>query len=777
MNTQAPERETALPRSPGTRPLRRVFLALCWIAGLHLLLQATAAAQGICDRTPQVRDEILITVGIESRRAGETAPEDCAEVTTAHLARVRSLWLGNADITALQENDFSGLVSLQSIVLTENFLTELPEGIFRGLSSLNELFLHYNSLSALPEGIFQGLGDLTFLVLEDNSLTALPEGVFRGLDNLEYLDMSGNSISALPEGVFRGLGKLEVLDLWGNPFKELPEGVFQGLDSLERLYLNRNHLQELPERLFRALDSLRILWLTSNSLIRLPPGIFRGLDSIDGLYLSRNSLSELPKDVFQGLDTLKSLTFFTNILQNLPPGIFDGLDSLSYLNMNSNPIQELPEGIFDDVLDTLGSEYDFAGIAILTGRLSVPSHLKAGLAFDSPGQQASEGATVRVGVTLSRAAPVTVRVPYTVGIGGALSGLGGLSPPPDRGLLFTAGEMRREIVFTLPEEAGTQGTRTVVLTLGTPPEIGLRRSDGGGPDAPYLDSESLILRPGEGAVHTVTVSDSDPEERETFCLSLWGGKPCSAAAVLPHAVVGPLGESVARTELVLTNRAPREGACEAAVLFDRGTGPAGAVSFDGRFPEGNLLRTTIPRGGAEVLTLEAPGGEVSRTGAVHVFTRSPCTASSLKVQGRILTENPGSGEVEEMVSLPAQSPQDWLGDGDCRVLTGVFGNGRDVVLAAVTTQPDHPAPPGTSLGLHAFDLTGKFLRPLPGLEISGAQQVLSMGRWNQPLIIEACLNVPGTGSPFRLAATAIGSKASGSGVQYGVESLAGGAGP
>ena len=741
------------------------------------MLGDTAVAQGICDRTPQVRDEILVHVGIESRRAGETAPTGCAEVTTTHLARVRSLWLGSANITALQENDFSGLVSLQSIVLTENFLTELPEGIFRGLSSLNELFLHYNSLSALPEGIFQGLGDLTFLVLEDNSLTALPEGVFQGLDNLELLDMSGNSLSTWPEGVFQGLGKLEVLDLWGNPFRELPEGVFQGLASLKILYLNRNHLQELPEGIFRDLNSLRILWLTSNSLIRLPPGIFRGLDSIDGLYLSRNSLSELPKDLFQGLDTLKSLTFFTNLLQSLPRGIFDGLDSLSYLIMNSNPIQELPEGIFDDVLDTLGSEYDFAGLAILTGRLSVPSHLMADLAFDSPGQQASEGATVRVGVTLSRAAPVTVRVPYTVGIGGALGGLGGLSPPPDRGLLFTAGEMRREIIFTLPEEAGTQGTRRVVLTLGKSSEIGIRRSDGSDPDAPYLDSESLVDRPAEGSVHTVTVSDADPESREPYCLSLWSGAPCSTLAVLPHAIVGPLGESITRTEVVLTNRDPRAGECEAAVLFSRGTGPSGGVSFDGRFPEGNLLRTTIPRGSAQVLTLEASEGEASQTGAVHVFTRSPCSTESLKVEGRILMENPASGEIEELVSLPSQSPQDWLGDGDCRVLTGVFGNGRDVVLSVVTAEPDHPALPGTTLDLHIFDLTGKLLRPLTSLEISGAQQVLSTGRWNRPLVIEACLNVPGTRSPFRLAVTAIGSRASGSSTQYEVESLPGGPGP
>ena len=619
---------------------------------------------------------------------------------------------------------------------------------------------------------------MQFLSLDDNSLTALPEGIFRGLGNLERLDMSGNSIGALPEGVFQGLGRLELLDLWGNPFRELPDGVFQGLDSLETLYLNRNHLQELPEGIFRGLDSLKILFLTSNSLLRLPPGIFRGLDSIEGLYLSRNGLTELPEGLFEGLDTLKSLSLYrNNLLGSLPRGIFDGLDSLSALTLQDNDLSELLPGIFDDVLDTLGNEFVLRSRSTHDGRLIVSPRLQAVVAFDSPGQRVAEGAIVKVGVVLSRASPVAVRAPYTVGMGEALGGVEDLSPPPGRGLLFPAGETRGEIVFTVPEEAGTQGSRTVVLTLAEPSEIGLRRSDGSGPDAPHLDSESLVLRPAEGAVHTVTVSDFEAESRRPFCLSLWGGAPCSTPAVLPHAVAGLLGESVARTELVLTNRDPRPGGCEAAVLFGRGTESAGAVSFDGRFPEGNLLRASIPGGGAEIITLEAPLGEAPRTGAVHVFTRSPCGGESLTVRGRILTEDPAGGEIEEMVGLAAQSRRDWLGDGECRVLTGVFGNGRDVALSAVTAEPDHPAPPGTRLGLRTFDLAGNFLRTLPGLEIGGAHQVLSVGRWSRPLVIEACLNVPAAGSPFRLAVTAIVSKAAGSRTQYGVESLPGGAGP
>ena len=775
---------------------RKVVVVLSWIAVFLLTPPAGLPAQGICDRTPQVRDEILVQV----RRETNSQIYDCNEVTMTHLSSVRTMSLEGANITALQEHDFSGLISLREIGLYQNSLTTLPEGIFRGLGELYFLDLFYNSLDALPEGIFQGLdnleylnlsnnslttlpeavfqglGALTLLTLENNSLDALPEEIFQGLDNLEYLDLSNNSLTTLPAGVFQGLSKVETLDLSDNSLTTLPAAVFRDLNSLEWLSFARNSLTTLPAGVFQGLNSLEILWLIRNSLSQLPPAVFHGLRSIEGLYLSRNSLSELPEEIFQGLDSLKSLSLYDNQLRSLPPGIFSGLDSLAWLSFHTNFLDELPKGIFDDLLDTLGGEYELFSVSF-TGKLRVSPHLQATLTFASPGQRAGEGATVRVGVALSRESPVTVRVPYTIGFSGAAGGLRGLSPPPARGLLFPAGETRREIVFTVEEKAGIQGARTVVLTLGKPSEIGLRHSDGTGPDAPHLDTESLILRPREGAFHTVTVSDVDPEEREPFCLSLWGGASCSTVAVLPHAIAGPLGDSVARTELVFTNRDPEAAGCEAAVLFHRGTSPARSVAFNGRFPDDNLLYATIPRGGAEILTLTAPDAEQPAPGAVHVFTRSPCTAGSLRVQGRLLLENQTDGEIEEMVSMPASSPQDWLGDGDCRVLTGVFGNGRDVVLASVTAQPNHPAPPGTRLEVQAFDLEGNFVGKLPGLEISGAQQVLPAGEFDRATIIESCLTVPGTGSPFRLAATPIGSKTTGSGVQYGVESLPGGPGP
>ncbi|MDE2756379.1 MAG: leucine-rich repeat domain-containing protein [Acidobacteriota bacterium] len=705
----------------------------------------------VCQRTPLVRDRLMRATGNST----------CGDVTLADLSRVTRLDFRNSEISTLEAHDFKGLSSLEFLWLRNNNLTELPEEVFQGLHNVTHLTLQRNSLSRLPRGVFRGLHSLKSLGLNYNRLRTLPEGIFSEANALEDLTLYGNSLSALPSGAFRGLGNLRELHLHFNRLNFLPEGIFHGLSALEELSLSEI------------------------SLRRLPRGIFRGLRNLKGLGLGDNQLSNLPDGVFNGLGNLQSLGLSYNNLRSLPPGIFRGLRNLRELYLWENPLGELPRGVLDDALDTLGADFLMSfglgletyrrGRGILSGRLVAPRHLKADLAFASTEQRALEGATVRVPVALSRALPVAVRVPYNIGFGGAVVRLTGLSPEPDGGLLFRAGETRQEISFTLPRQVGTQGKRTVILDLGKPSEIGLRRSDGRGPDAPYLLTENLVLRSDQGAVHTVMVFDHDPPDREPFCLSLWEGAPCGTVSTIPHLFLGPVGESIATTELTITHKDPAPPACEVAALFHRGTSPASAASFNGRFLFRNVFRTTIARGGAEVLTLSAPDARGAVTGAVYIFTRSPCTADSLHVKGRTWLENRIDGEIDELFPLDPQSPEEWLGDGDCRVLAGVFGNGGNVGIAAVTTQPGQAAPPATRIRFQAFDLQGNFITRVPGLEVSGGSQAVSPWQFDQATSIRMCLDVPGK-SGFQLAVTAIGATVKDAGVQFVTESLHGGGG-
>ena len=198
--------------------------------------------EGVCDRTPQVGDEIVQQAGVG----------DCAQVEDRHLASIQVLalclpkyeWMECAreddPITALREGDFLGLSGLTELDLSANELTELPAGVFSGLSNLVNLPLFDNRLTELPAGAFSGLSNLWNIGLDGNSLTELPAAIFSGLSRLNILDLSYNALTELPEGVFSDLVSLEFLGLGGNELTVLPAGVFSGLTSLKELNLEDN---------------------------------------------------------------------------------------------------------------------------------------------------------------------------------------------------------------------------------------------------------------------------------------------------------------------------------------------------------------------------------------------------------------------------------------------------------------------------------------------------------------------------------------------------------
>ena len=536
------------PLDLNTHP--RIVLVVAWLFAFLWVIPTGVFGQGVCDRTPQVRDKLVEVTG----------SPDCGQVTSAHLANVQQLNLSESGITELRQHDFSGLNSLNWLRLEDNSLTELPQGVFNGLNSLRTLWLQDNSLTVLPERVFSGLsrlrnldlsrnslGDLSevafrglnslySLSLSNNSLTTLREETFSGLNSLQTLWLGGNSLTVLPENVFSGLSDLRFLSLSGNALTGLPDGIFGGLSSLDQLWLGSNSLTSLPERVFSGLSQLEELILRTNQLTFLPPGIFRGLHSLKRLWMHDNflttlpagifddildtlgpetgvggdlwvvppnSLTSLPERVFSGLSQLEELILRTNQLTCFTPvGIFRGLHSLKRLWMHDNFLTTLPAGIFDDILDTLGPE---TGVG---GDLWVDSHLKSTFAFALSHQIGQVGTTVRVEVTLNRPLPVAVRVPYTLRGSATENDYANLSPDPDAGLLFPAGETSREIQFSLPNSEDSPG-KTIVLTLGELSHVRLRRSDGSPPDAPFLKAETLVDRPGDRVVHSVAIYSLD----------------------------------------------------------------------------------------------------------------------------------------------------------------------------------------------------------------------------------------------------------------------------
>ena len=135
-----------------------------------------AVLEGVCDRTPAVRDALR----------GSAA---CTAPTPASLAAMERLAVPGAG--SLRAGDFAGLAGLHALDLSGNGLGSLPTGLFAGLGALRSLDLSANALE-LPARPFADLRGLRALLLADNGFETLPAGLFAGLDGLRELSLEDN---------------------------------------------------------------------------------------------------------------------------------------------------------------------------------------------------------------------------------------------------------------------------------------------------------------------------------------------------------------------------------------------------------------------------------------------------------------------------------------------------------------------------------------------------------------------------------------------------------
>ena len=197
----------AIHAGDGVVPARLGFAGLEPGSHTYGVYGATAAPTGgICERTPQIRDEI-VTVLVDY---GWTGVSDCGDVTPEVIdaaCEEVSFDFSDEGITALKAGDFEGFNSSECEVdLSGNALTSI-------------------SADMLPATAYQ-------IDLSDNDLTHIPAGIFPQIVELQYIYLGGNRIETIAPDAFAGMSGLRLLRLRDNRLSTLPDGVFEDLTGV-----------------------------------------------------------------------------------------------------------------------------------------------------------------------------------------------------------------------------------------------------------------------------------------------------------------------------------------------------------------------------------------------------------------------------------------------------------------------------------------------------------------------------------------------------------------
>ncbi len=376
-------------------PARHEGYALVKSANLPLIFTEFGGMISVCDRTPQVRNEIRARTGMS----------DCSDITEAHLGAITRLDQyghppGYRDITGLQRGDFDGLTNLRTLYLSNNQFSLLPDGLFDHLTNLTTLRLNDNQLSSLPEGLFDNLTNLTELDLHDNQLSSLPDGLFDNLTNLTELDLHDNQLSSLPDGLFDNFTKLTEIYLHNNQLSSLPTGLFDNLTALEGLGLINNRLSALPDGLFDSLTKLTEINLQDNQLSSLPAGLFDNLTNLAEIYLHNNQLSSLPAGLFGNLTNLAGVYLINNRLSSLPAGLFGNLTNTIYFDLSGNLINPLPLTVSLEKV----AESQFKAVA----PAGAPFELVLPVSVSGPGAIAGGATTITIPIGSVESTPLTM---------------------------------------------------------------------------------------------------------------------------------------------------------------------------------------------------------------------------------------------------------------------------------------------------------------------------------------------------------------------------------
>ncbi|XP_051148687.1 receptor protein kinase TMK1-like [Andrographis paniculata] len=194
---------------------------------------------------------------------------------------------------------FSGLKSLQSLLLNDNNFASIPPDFFDGMVSLQAVFLDSNSFApwTIPASLQSASGLQTFSAVRTNLRGPIPEFLSaEKFASLTKLYLSYNNLEGPLPATFAGSS---IQSLWLN-----------GQQSSSRLNGSITVLQNMTQ--------LSEVWLHGNSFTGPIPDL-SGLIQLQNFSLRDNSLTGPVPETLVGLKTLMTVNLSNNMLQGKYP--------------------------------------------------------------------------------------------------------------------------------------------------------------------------------------------------------------------------------------------------------------------------------------------------------------------------------------------------------------------------------------------------------------------------------------------------------------------------
>lgn len=252
------------------------------------------------------------------------------------LKVLSKLTLNNNLISIVEASVFEKIPNLKELDLSSNQLQHVPEAV-RYLSDLRTLDLGENQITKFRPGCFKNLIQLNGLRLIDNQIENITKGMFDDLPQLSVLNMAKNRIQSIERGSFDENKVIEAIRLDGNYVSDI-NGIFVQLSSLLWLNIAENHLvwfdyAFVPKNLkwldihgnyietlgnyYKLQKEINIKTLDASHNRIQEVGPMNVPNSIEILFINNNNISKIHDNTFIHKTNLTRVDMYANVLERL----------------------------------------------------------------------------------------------------------------------------------------------------------------------------------------------------------------------------------------------------------------------------------------------------------------------------------------------------------------------------------------------------------------------------------------------------------------------------